>query len=122
MKKIIITSSIMKKAHMATKAMKKEFPEINYRIQLGLEISKLLKDEREYQLEVTLRVKTLNWMKKYINHNNKLDREDLELLSNKMNYDLGIKRFGFTQSYTMFDLAKEIVKRYSLNILRYLNN
>ncbi len=119
MKKIIITSSIMKKAHKATKEMKLQFPEINYRSQLGLEISKALKDEATYQADVKLRVKALNWMKQYVSPINKLDSTDLELLSSKMNYDLNIKRFGYTQTYTMFDLAKEMVKRYPINVARY---
>ena len=119
MKKIIITSSIMKKAHRNTKAMKTEYPEINYRQQLSLEISKLLKDERVYQLEVSLRVKCLNWMNRYIKHNNTLDGSDLELLEKKMNYDLNIRRFGFTKSYSKFILAQEMVKRHSVQVLAY---
>jgi hypothetical protein len=119
MKKIIITSSMLKKAHRNTKEMKKVYPEVNYRTQLSLEISKLLKDEREYQLEVSLRVKCLNWINKYITHNNTLDGSDLEVLSNKMNYDLNIKRYGFVKSYSKFTLAQEMVKRYSVQVQRY---
>ena len=104
---------------MATKAMKKEFPEVNYRSQLGIEISRLLKEEKEYQANVTLRVKCLNWMNKYVNHNNTLDSSDLDLLTRAMNIDLNIKRYGFVKSYSKFTLAQEMVKRHPINVQIY---
>jgi len=119
MKKIIITSSMLKKAHRNTKEMKLQFPEVNYRTQLSIEISKLLKDERVYQLEVSLRVKCLNWMNRYINHNNTLDSEDLDILTRAMNIDLNIKRYGFVKSYSKFTLAQEMVKRHSVQVAIY---
>ena len=38
--------NIMKEAHKLTKEIKKEFPEVDYRFQLGLCISYLYKNEK----------------------------------------------------------------------------
>lgn len=40
---------VMKKAHKMTKEIKKEYPEVDYRTQLGLCLSYLIKEEKEME-------------------------------------------------------------------------
>lgn len=123
MKKFIITSNIMKKAHLKTKIMKKTYPEINYRTQLGLEISNLLKEERQSFEENTLRIKTINKIMSVVkncnNSNAKIWGNDLNLLDGMFRRDLSIMNFSFMKSYTPFTLAVDLINRYRKNVRRY---
>jgi hypothetical protein len=116
MKKCIITSSIMKKAHAATRRIKEEYPEVNYRYQLSLEIKRLIAEEKQYCQDVKLRIQAQKWINKYITSEYPSPEEKI-MLADMMYIDLGIKRFGYTtQLRTRFDIARELVHRYPINV------
>lgn len=53
-----MTKEIMKKAHELTKEMKKQYPEINYQMQLGLNIQFLIELSSELNVEKAQRMIT----------------------------------------------------------------
>lgn len=122
--KILITSNIMREAHKQTKIMKKQFPEINYRTQLGIEISNLIKQSKENYIKVLKRNKLIKMIittcNNIDNSNTNIWGNDLELVSNMFRRFLCINNFAFMKTYTAFTLANDVMNRYGKNIRRYI--
>ena len=107
----------MKKAHMAVKAMKAEFPEISYRFQLSIEIKRLIAEDREY----TSRIKVQKWLRTYVDTTEKYFGTEYEVLSNAIRNDLMIKYFSFPVYCDNWALAKYLVDRYPINVARWIS-
>jgi len=119
MKKSVITSSIMYKAHRLTKAMVAEDSTLNYRLQLGINIRHYLnveKSNREFRL---LQISAYKWIKDRINHNNNIHSQELHDLIADMNYDLNIKRYYWGKSMTAWELSQDLATNYSRNLKLY---
>lgn len=110
--KTIITSNIMRKAHYNTKVMKKQFPEVNYRSQLGLEISNLLKLEKINYKKRIVKVKLLNEMKKIIVHGNYISGDEITNLENMLRRETRLNRLYFPRPMTVWDLAEYLVNEH----------
>jgi hypothetical protein len=118
---MIITSSILKKAHAAVKAMKAEFPEISYRFQLSIEIKRLIAEDREYTKSITSRIKIQRWLRTYVDTTEKYFGTEYEVLSNAIRNDLMIKHFSFPEYCDNWTLAKYLVDRYPINVARWIS-
>lgn len=118
---MIITSSILKKAHAATKAMKAEFPEISYRLQLSLEVKRLIAEDREYTRSIKSRIAIQKWLRGYVDTSEKYFGTEYEILGNAIRNDLMIKHFSFPGYCDNWTLAKYLVDKYPINVMRWIS-
>jgi hypothetical protein len=119
MKRSVITSSVMYKAHKMTRIMVKKDSGIHYRTQLGLNIRYIMAQDKEaYQKRIDT-IKALKWIKQYINHDNSIHSEEMTNIINKMNYDLMIRHFYWGKSYNAWSLAGSLVKNHRKNIQKW---
>lgn len=120
--KTIITSTIMKKAHLKVKIMKRDYPEINYRMQLGLEIKNLLAEEKKsYELN-KMRVKIIRLVIENTmcqSSNEKMYGSDYETMQNVCYREMNIKRISYDKSYSPYELANLLIERNELQCRRY---
>jgi hypothetical protein len=119
MKRSVITSSIMYKAHRLTKAMCKEDSSLNYRLQLGINVKHYLEIDKANTEAVLLRNKAINWIRQYINHSDKIICEEKRDLIKKMNIDLNIKYYYDSESFNYWGMANYLVKNHRKNIQKW---
>jgi hypothetical protein len=115
-KRSVITSSIMYKAHRLTKAMVKEDNSLNYRLQLGINIKHYMECEKTNREEILLRNRAIQWIRKYINHNDKIICEEKRNLVKQMNIDLNIKHYYDSESFNYWGMANYLLKNYRKNV------
>lgn len=105
----MITSIIMKKAHAATKVMKAEFPEITYSTQLGLEIRKLLNDEKINRIKILIRNKLHTEITKIVPKNQTIYGQGLEAIENMLIRETRLKRLYFPRAMQPWELSNYLV-------------
>lgn len=119
MKRSVITSSIMYRAHRLTKSMCQDDSSLDYRTQLGINIRHYLNVEKTHREFKLLQNKAYKWIKKRINHDNNIHSEELQDLLFDINFDLNIKRFSLYEAMNAWSFSKELVNRYPENIKIY---
>lgn len=108
----MITSLIMKKAHSNTKIMKAEFPEINYRMQLGLEIKKLLNDEKTNRIKILVRNKLHTEIIKLVPKNQTIFGQGLQQVENMLLRETRLKRLYFPRAMQPWELSNYLVQEH----------
>lgn len=108
----MITSIIMKKAHANTKIMKLQFPEINYGTQLGLEIKKLLNDEKINRIKILVRNKLHTEIIKLVPKNQTIFGQGLEKVENMLLRETRLKRLYFPRAMQPWELSNYLVENH----------
>ena len=119
MKRLVITSSIMYKAHRLTKAMCEDDSSLDYRLQLSINIKHYMeveKSNREFKL---LQISAYRWIKQRISHNNTIHSEEMHNLISDMNIDLMIKHYYWGESQNAWELSHDLVKNHKANIQKW---